>query len=298
MVSDNCKLTRIAPTPSGFLHIGNALSFAITASIAKLEGADILLRIDDLDRERVRPEFLNDIFETLAQLGIGYSKGPVDPSDLGLNWSQKIRLDRYNSVIEQLAKTGALYSCGCSRKDLGDLSPNSPDHACRLRIEMLENEPLRVRMPEDCVIHFKDEVKGELQIDLNEAMPDFIVRRRDGLPSYQIASLFDDVYYCVNLIVRGEDLLASTAAQLFLAELLGLDEFGRSAFYHHKLITSKEGTKLSKSAGASSLKALRDLSVDTKMVFHELSAFIGMEPKSHDLQSFCTYFDVELLKQP
>ena len=139
---------------------------------------------------------------------------------------------------------------------------------------------------------------GEVQIDLNEAMPDLIIRRRDGLPSYQIASLVDDQYFGVDLIVRGQDLLPSTAAQLFLAEMLGLDQFSRSEFYHHKLIAGKDGSKLSKSAGASSLKALRDKGVDTKAVFHKLSALIGMEPRSHDLQSFCTYFDVELLKQP
>ena len=139
---------------------------------------------------------------------------------------------------------------------------------------------------------------GEVSIDLNEVMPDFILRRRDGIPAYQIASLVDDVNFGVNMIVRGEDLLASTAAQLHLAELLGLSEFRQSDFYHHKLITSKDGTKLSKSSGASSLKALKESGSDTKALFQELSALIGMEPKSHDLQSFGAYLKLDLLKQP
>jgi glutamyl/glutaminyl-tRNA synthetase len=107
--------TRIAPTPSGFLHIGNALSFALTASFAKKTGAKILLRIDDLDRARVNQQYIQDIFDTLNFLEIPWDEGPRDMQEYETTWSQVQRMDIYQSALHQLKESGAVYACSCSR---------------------------------------------------------------------------------------------------------------------------------------------------------------------------------------
>lgn len=297
-MADKHFLTRLAPTPSGFLHIGNALSFAVTASIAAKSNAEVFLRIDDLDQERTRPEYIQDVFDTLDQLGIKHTQGPRSVQELENEWSQSLRTQAYSEVIECLKGQGHLYSCGCSRKDLDTVAPNSPDHACRNRITQAADKPLRIKLPKTCIAEFNDELMGHVSVDLNKEMPDFIVKRRDGLPSYQVASLVDDVEFGVNIIVRGEDLLASTAAQIYLAKLLGFDRFIGSRFYHHRLLTSESGEKLSKSEGSDSLKSMRETGSDTKLVYQQLSALLKIGPKANDLESFTRYIDLQKLTQP
>lgn len=239
--------TRIAPTPSGFLHSGNIFSFQLTAKLAAETGAEILLRIDDLDAARKRPEYVEHIFETLHNLGIRWQLGPQTPAEFETNWSQHLRLPLYNATLQQLLQQqGLVYACTCSRRELSasngtcncknnNLPFDTPDAAWRVAVEP------------GTVIRFTDLQRGNVEIDLAEAAGDFTVRRRDGIPAYQIASLTDDVHFGITHIVRGEDLLPSTAAQLFLAEKLGLNSFLHSKFLHHALITDESGQKLSKS---------------------------------------------------
>ncbi|MFN8712219.1 MAG: glutamate--tRNA ligase family protein [Bacteroidota bacterium] len=239
--------TRIAPTPSGFLHSGNIYSFQLTAQLAAETGAEILLRIDDLDAARKRPEYVANIFETLHTLGIRWQLGPQTPDDFENNWSQHLRLPLYNETLQQLRQhEGLVYVCTCSRRELdaangtcncknNNLPFDTPDTAWRVAVEP------------GTVISFNDLQRGKVEIDLAETTGDFVVRRRDGIPAYQIASLTDDVHFGITHIVRGEDLLPSTAAQLFLAEKLGLTSFLQSKFLHHALITDESGLKLSKS---------------------------------------------------
>src|ERR1044072_3055513 len=113
--------TRIAPTPSGYLHIGNAFSFLLTALHAKKRGASLLLRIDDIDDERKRPEYVNDIFTSLEWLGIEWNEGPSGPEDFELNWSQNRRLDIYKGILPRLREAEIIFACECSRKKLASL---------------------------------------------------------------------------------------------------------------------------------------------------------------------------------
>jgi glutamyl-tRNA synthetase len=108
--------TRIAPTPSGFLHAGNAVNFLITHELARAARGTLLLRIDDLDAERARPEYLDDIFRSLEWLGIDWDEGPTGPEDFLRNWSQRSRIERYSELLLGLRKGGHLYACECSRK--------------------------------------------------------------------------------------------------------------------------------------------------------------------------------------
>jgi glutamyl/glutaminyl-tRNA synthetase len=253
--------TRIAPTPSGFLHIGNAYNFLLTEAIARKAGSSLRLRIDDLDALRVRPEYVSDIFESLAWLGIHPDEGPKNIPEQEQTFSQHLRIERYETMLEHLVATGLVFACECSRKDLqlhndkGQYAGTCLDKRISLNTP---NVAWRIQTPcESSISNFHDRITGPVQLALWDFQRHFIIRRRDSLPAYQLASLCDDVDYRINTIVRGADLLTSTAAQLYLATLLGLESFLASGFYHHPLLKDEHGAKLSKSAGSSSLRALR-----------------------------------------
>jgi glutamyl/glutaminyl-tRNA synthetase len=246
------KKTRIAPTPSGFLHEGNAFAFLLTAELAKRQGASILLRIDDLDNDRKRPEYVEDIFITLEWLGVEWQEGPRNATELESAWSQHHRLHLYEEALTTLRDKGLVYACGCSRKQLAAFdSPADDAHTCRNGNLPLDtpNTAWRLRIPRETEVCFKS-LNGEITtlrpVDL---LPDPVVRRRDGIPAYQVASVVDDHHFGIDLIVRGEDLLPSTAVQLFIAQQLGLDDFLNATFHHHPLILDEKGEKWSKSAG-------------------------------------------------
>lgn len=249
----SCSATRIAPTPSGFLHIGNVLSFAITAWLAEQTGASILLRVDDLDRERVREEYLEDIFDTLRFLDIPWQNGPRSSADIALRDSQHRRIPLYTRALDQLREGGWVYGCTCSRSQLLNNSCScaekniSPDE---------EGVAWRMRTAKDVITGFRDLTGQYISIALPDEMRHFVVRKRDGSPAYQLTSVCDDLYYGIDLVVRGKDLLASTLAQQFLAECLGATAFRNAYFYHHVLI-EEDGMKLSKSEGAVSVQYMR-----------------------------------------
>ncbi len=242
--------TRIAPTPSGYLHLGNVLSFALTATLARRSGASILLRIDDLDRERVSKAFVADIFETLNFLRIPWDEGPRDAGEYERAWSQVHRLGRYREALERLREGGKLFACDCSRSKIGRESPDGVyPGTCREKGMSLDTVGCswRVRTPA-----FPAEMT-----DLPAEMTDFVVRKKDGFPAYQLTSVVDDLHFGVDLAVRGDDLRASTAAQLWLAGELGFDAFRRIHFFHHPLLMASKEEKMSKSAGADSVRHLR-----------------------------------------
>jgi glutamyl/glutaminyl-tRNA synthetase len=254
------RKTRIAPTPSGFLHEGNAFAFLLTAQLAKKHGASVLLRIDDLDNDRKRPEYVTDIFETLHWLGIHWDEGPRNPEELETEWSQHHHLELYEDALTTLRKKGLLYACGCSRKQLSGLeSPADEAHTCRNGQLPLDTPDTawRIRIPASATVCFRNLNGDMVTLCPSQLLPEPVVRRRDGIPSYQVASVCDDVHFGIDLIVRGEDLLASTAAQLFIAQQLGFGSFLNATFYHHPLVLNADGTKWSKSAGTEAESLLR-----------------------------------------
>ena len=279
------KLTRIAPTPSGYLHLGNVFSFAVTAALARRCGAEILLRIDDLDRERVQVQYVEDIFETLAFMGIPWDQGPRSFEEFGRGWSQLHRLDLYREALSRLRAVGAIFGCRCSRAEVlrasrdggypgtcltRGLGLDRADVSWRVRTEAAARAGgtagaggvfVGPAGPE--VLRVKTYPAGVVEARLPAEMRDFVVRKRDGFPAYQLSSVVDDLHYGVDLIVRGEDLWASTLAQFYLSYPLGAADFPGAAafrdvlFYHHPLLTTDGGEKLSKSAGAMSIQYLR-----------------------------------------
>jgi len=216
---------RIAPTPSGFLHEGNRVNFRRIAALRARLGGTILLRIDDLDAARTRPEYVRHIFEVLREEGILWDEGPRDEADFHANWSQHHRLADYRALLGRLRDGGHLFACVCTRKTVAqcrcetlDLDFDAPDAAWRLR-----------------------NMTGSKDPGLT------ILRQKNGMPAYHIASVSDDVRFGITHIVRGEDLRASTGLQLDIARRLGLDAFLRASILHHPLILGPDGRKLSKS---------------------------------------------------
>ncbi|MFT3883952.1 MAG: glutamate--tRNA ligase family protein [Flavobacteriales bacterium] len=245
--------TRIAPTPSGLLHSGNGASFLLTARLARLAGGTLLLRIDDLDAERVREPYLADIFDTLHWLGITWQEGPATVEEHRARYSQELRLPRYRSLLDVLREQGSLYACTCSRSTIATCACRDAGHAFEG-----PDRSWRLRLPPQCPIEVPSWPGPPIVLDLVAALPDPVVRQRNGRPAYQIASLADDVDRGITFIVRGMDLLPSTACQLHLAKLLGLPVFQAVTFVHHPLLVDAKGEKLSKSHGATSLRAQRE----------------------------------------
>jgi glutamyl/glutaminyl-tRNA synthetase len=247
------KLTRIAPTPSGFLHQGNLYSFLLTEKLAAKWGAEILLRIDDMDSARVRDAFLEHVFASLKHLGLAYQHGPRDMTDFKANWRQQLRMEHYHKALSRLKNTGLVYACDCSRKDIQQRGgTDAYDGHCRNKnLPVDAGFNLRVQVPADKVISWQDDAEqmgGWVSVPLGKS-GDFVVWRKDALPAYQLSSLVDDVYFGITHVVRGVDLLSSTAMQLYLAELLNEHGFLNTVFHHHDLILDDTGKKLSKSAG-------------------------------------------------
>jgi glutamyl-tRNA synthetase len=272
--------TRIAPTPSGYLHIGNAFSFLLTALLAKKQNGIILLRIDDIDDERKRPEYVNDIFTSLEWLGIEWQEGPTGPDDFEQSWSQHKRLDLYNDMLTQLQEARIVFACECSRKKLASLEgyayPGTCDH---LNIPLdTPDTNWRIHVPPNRRVRFTDLEKGEVDFPLGEYSGSFVVRKKDHLPSYQLVSLADDIHFRMNYIVRGEDLLPSTAMQLYMAEKLNLEAFRQAQFLHHKLEKDEQGHKLSKTAGSISLQYMRKHGIGVSQVYKLFAEqFLGLQ---------------------
>jgi glutamyl/glutaminyl-tRNA synthetase len=240
--------TRLAPTPSGFLHAGNKASFLITQRLARQTGARILLRIDDADSARARPAYIQNIFDTLAALDIAWDEGPRDAADLDANWSQRHRLRLYRNYLDRLRAGGHVYACTCSRTDVQRQGEGPYPGTCRHRGLSLDTPAAAWRLRTNGALALRvGQVDGSvIDAELPPEMHDVIIRKKDGLPAYQLSSVADDVHFGIDLIVRGEDLWHSTLVQLYIAQLLGLDSFGSIAFVHHPLVLDGEGRKISK----------------------------------------------------
>lgn len=269
--------TRIAPTPSGFLHAGNGAAFVLAHELARQEEGSLLLRIDDLDQERVRPDHVEDIFLTLEWLGITWDNGPRNSMDLASTWSQQHRIFAYHALLRELRMTGKLYACTCSRKEVLDRTGSTQyDGHCRYRGLDLDTPGTtwRLKLPAGGKVDMKTWPSGEaLKLTLDQGDP--VLLQRNGRPAYHIASLVDDLRFKMDAIVRGTDLLASTAVQLHIAELLGLPTFNAVRFLHHPLLTDRNGAKLSKSEGSASLRHARDNGQGPEAVHVLAAQFLG-----------------------
>jgi Glutamyl- and glutaminyl-tRNA synthetases len=277
--------TRIAPTPSGFLHLGNAFSFALTAALARKTGASIFLRIDDLDAARVRKEYVQDIFDTLHFLAIPWDEGPADYEEYQRQYSQLQRMDLYGKFLKQLQKGNHVFACACSRSQLANAG-RYPGNCREKNIALTApNTAWRLHTNDNTVLTIKDISCNANHYTLPDSMQDFVVRKKDGYPAYQLASMADDVHFGVDLIVRGEDLFPSTLAQLYLAQTLQCDQFLHATFYHHPLLLESGNKKMSKSAGSTSIQYLRSQGKSSEAIYEMIGAMAGCKQPVYNWES-------------
>jgi glutamyl-tRNA synthetase len=283
---------RLAPSPTGYLHVGHARTFWTAYQRARDAGGTLVMRMEDLDPERSRAEYAEAALSDLRWLGIRWQEGP----DLGgpfAPYAQSGRRAFYLDAWRKLRRGGFLFPCRCSRKDLdaalsaphenvlpgasgsrgnGESEPLADEPfypgTCRplmdndsratdctaSEIEESEGINWRFRVPDGEVIEFVDGNLGVQRFVAGVDFGDFVVRRRDGSPSYQLACVADDAAMKITEVVRGEDLLKSTARQILLYRALGLET---PDWFHCRLVVDDNGRRLAKRHDALSLRTLR-----------------------------------------
>jgi glutamyl-tRNA synthetase len=261
------------------MHLGNAYSALLGWLWARAEGGQFLLRIEDLDRGRSRPEYVEQLFADLSYLGLDWDEPPLFQSQ---------RQAIYDGALEVLRQQGRLYECFCTRAEIAraasaphgasDEGPIYPGTCARLeRREQLEralqrNAALRF-CPRPGTISFEDHLHGRIEQDVSGEVGDFVVRRNDGVASYQLAVVVDDAASGITHVLRGDDLLDSTPRQLQLYEALSLTP---PAFAHVPLLHGPDGKRLAKRAGAFAVAELRALDVPAGRVVGLLARWAGI----------------------
>lgn len=272
---------RLAPSPTGYLHLGHARTFWIAQQRARENAGALVLRNEDMDAQRFKLEFVSAMLEDLKWFGFTWQEGPDCGGPFG-PYNQSERLQFYRNALEQLRCGGFIYPCICSRKDIAAAAraPHAADDdepiypgTCRTKPEVrsLKSEarvPIsdlrfptsdlrfnwRFRVPEGEMISFTDGYFGPQQFVAGKDFGDFVVWRHDDVPAYQLAVVVDDAAMQITEVVRGADLLKSTARQLLLYRALGLPP---PDFYHCPLMTDESGVRLAKRHDALSLRTLR-----------------------------------------
>jgi glutamyl/glutaminyl-tRNA synthetase len=276
---------RLAPSPTGYLHVGHARTFWKAFDRARDAGGTLVMRMEDLDAERSRTEFAEAAMEELRWLGIRWQEGP----DVGGPYAPYVQSQRgtsYAAAWRKLLDIGCLYACRCSRKDIESAlaAPHESDQAGNRggELDPLDDEPIypgtcrptlsqssrpnaeidsseginwRFRVPDGEEVEFIDGNLGPQRFIAGKDFGDFIVWRRDGSPSYQLACVVDDAAMRITEVVRGADLLKSTARQILLNRALG---FENPARYHCRLVMDDKGQRLAKRYDALSVRTLRE----------------------------------------
>jgi glutamyl-tRNA synthetase len=284
---------RLAPSPTGLLHLGHARTFWTAQQRAQQAGGRLVLRNEDLDPDRCKPEFVEAMLDDLKWFGFVWNEGPDSGGPFG-PYTQSERRPLYVAAFDALLAAGAIYPCACSRRDvqraaqapnLGDEEPVYPG-ACRpgadgrFRIEGAElfapkfapvrrtsafrqRVNWRFRVPDGELLSFADSGLGPQSFVAGRDFGDFVVWRHDDVPSYQLAVTVDDALMRITEVVRGADLLVSTARQLLLYRALG---WAPPGFHHCPLLADEAGTRLAKRHDALSLRALRQGGVTPAMI--------------------------------
>jgi glutamyl/glutaminyl-tRNA synthetase len=258
---------RLAPSPTGLLHLGHARTFWIAAQRAIKNHGTLILRNEDLDPQRSRPEFAQAMIDDLRWLGIRWTEGPDCGGAYG-PYTQSERRPHYLEAWRRLRDQGFIYPCTCSRKDLAQSAsaPNDTDDEpiypgrCRERSDAASfAEPAgvnwRFRVPDGETIEFADLNLGRQHYVAGGDFGDFLVWRRDDVPSYQLSVVVDDAAMRITEVVRGADLLKSTARQLLLMRALSV---AIPNHFHCELVRDDLGARLAKQHDALSLRHLRE----------------------------------------
>ncbi|MGA3031898.1 MAG: glutamate--tRNA ligase family protein [Terracidiphilus sp.] len=279
---------RLAPSPTGYLHVGHARTFWTAFLRAREAKGALVMRMEDLDSERSRARYADAVIEDLRWLGIRWQEGP-DKGGPFAPYTQSKRREIYIAAWRTLLQRGCLFACRCTRKDL-ETAPGAPHERALAvaeggKLDAQDDDPIypgtcrhltgyvpqlpgptageldtpgpinwRFRVPDGEVIEFDDRNLGPQRFVAGKDFGDFVVWRRDGVASYQLACAADDAAMGITEVVRGADLLKSTARQILLNRALG---FENPAWYHCRLVVDHNGRRLAKRHDALSLRALR-----------------------------------------
>ena len=267
-------LTRYAPSPTGHLHLGHVVNAIYVWGLARAAGGRVLLRMEDHDRIRCRPEYEASILDDLAWLGF------VPDAGLHPLLRQSGRDEVYRDALERLRRSHHVYACACSRKHI---TGERYDGFCRDRA--LEDGPgrtLRIRFDER-VERFEDRFLGVVEQVPASQCGDLLLRDRDGHWTYQFTVTVDDLVQGITDVIRGADLAASTGRQLQLRRMLGAPD--RPRFAHHPLVLKPNGEKLSKSAGDTGVRELRRAGLTPADVIGRAAAAVGLIDESRPVSA-------------
>ena len=285
---------RLAPSPTGYAHLGNAWAFLLAWLAARSTAGQVVLRIEDIDPQRSRPEFAAALIEDLSWLGLDWDFGPDKPEPAANGvmgpFEQSRRSGHYAAAIAQLERAGLTYPCFCTRKELRSMAgaPHVDDAGapypgtCR-NLSPAEQEKQRAASRRPCLrlhcpegpINFTDTVLGAQSHTLAACGGDFALRRSDGVVAYQLAVAVDDALMGINQVVRGRDILISTPRQIALLKLLG---YGAPAYAHVPLLLDAEGQRLAKRHQSLALRNLRQMGADPRRITGLLGTLAGCNP--------------------
>lgn len=275
---------RFAPSPSGRMHLGNVFSALLAWLSVRSQGGRMLLRMEDLDPDRCRPEYMETLRDDLDWLGLDWDEEQTP---------QSRRTDAYRAEFEKLSQLGLVYPCYCSRAELHAASaPHASDGTaiyagtCRdltpeERAQKTRRPAWRVRVPEE-QITFHDRLQGAYTENLARDCGDFIVRRSDGVYAYQLAVVTDDAEGGVTEVVRGRDLLSSSPRQIWLQRMLGLPAV---EYCHVPLLVAPDGRRLSKRERDLDLGALRQLYTPEQLI-GKLAALADLQPEAAPVRAW------------
>lgn len=276
------SITRLAPSPTGALHLGNARTFLINWLLARQNGWRIILRIEDLDGPRIKRGADELLLRDLGWMGLDWDEGPIYQSTRG---------DLYRQALARLLKSGNAYPCTCTRKEveLSASAPHAEDGAavypgtCRGRFASVEAAradsgrmpAIRFCVPEG-VVTFEDGFRGAQSCDAARQLGDFVIAKGDGTPAYQLAVVVDDAAMAVTHVVRGDDLIDSTPRQILLYRAL---DFVQSIpqYLHLPLIVGPDGRRLAKRHGDTRLSYYRERGVEAERLVALLAKWCGID---------------------
>jgi glutamyl-tRNA synthetase len=280
-LTNGAVVGRLAPSPTGALHLGNARTFLLAWLSVRARGGRVVLRIEDLDGPRIKFDATARTLEALRWLGLDWDGEPV---------VQTKRLPLYQAAFDRLRAQGLVYPCACSRKDVEmAASAPHPDEegprypgTCRGRFtdeaaarSLSGREPSwRFRVAPGAVA-FEDEFRGRVSIDVESAAGDFVVRKGTGTAAYQLAVVVDDAAGGVTEVLRGDDLVSSTPRQLLLYRALGLEP---PRFVHVPLVVGPDGLRLAKRHGDTTIFHFRESGVPAERLVGLLAHWSGLAP--------------------